>query len=216
MLGDGTGAGKGRQSAGIILDNWLQGRRKAVWISKSDKLLEDAQRDWSALGMERLLVTPLSRFPQGTSIRLNEGVLFTTYATLRSDDRGEKLSRVKQLVEWLGSDFDGVIIFDESHAMQNAGGGKGERGDVAPSQQGRAGLSVSVDAAKAPATIGPQLTADDEDSIEAGASIEDSVVAMTSSYRMNSASRMMMGIGTPSSQSRRPRPLMVASRRSFR
>ena len=142
MLGDGTGAGKGRQSAGIILDNWLQGRRKAVWISKSDKLLEDAQRDWSALGMERLLVTPLSRFPQGTSIRLNEGVLFTTYATLRSDDRGEKLSRVKQIVEWLGSDFDGVVIFDESHAMQNAGGGKGERGDVAPSQQGRAGLRL--------------------------------------------------------------------------
>jgi predicted RNA methylase len=142
MLGDGTGAGKGRQSAGIILDNWLQGRRKAVWISKSDKLLEDAQRDWSALGMERLLVTPLSRFPQGASIRLGEGVLFTTYATLRSDDRGEKLSRVKQIVEWLGSDFDGVIIFDESHAMQNAGGGKGERGDVAPSQQGRAGLRL--------------------------------------------------------------------------
>ncbi|WP_292316572.1 strawberry notch family protein [Mesorhizobium sp.] len=142
MLGDGTGAGKGRQSAGIILDNWLQGRRKAVWISKSDKLLEDAQRDWSALGMERLLVTPLSRFPQGTSIRLNDGVLFLTYATPRSDDRGEKLSRVKQIVEWLGSDFDGVIIFDESHAMQNAGGGKGERGDVAPSQQGRAGLRL--------------------------------------------------------------------------
>ena len=142
MLGDGTGAGKGRQSAGIILDNWLQGRRKAVWISKSDKLLEDAQRDWSALGMERLLVTPLSRFPQGSAIRLPEGVLFTTYATLRSDDRGEKLSRVKQIVEWLGSDFDGVIIFDESHAMQNAGGGKGERGDVAPSQQGRAGLRL--------------------------------------------------------------------------
>lgn len=142
MLGDGTGAGKGRQSAGIILDNWLQGRRKAVWISKSDKLLEDAQRDWSALGMERLLVTPLSRFPQGSAIRLPEGVLFLTYATLRSDDRGEKLSRVKQIVEWLSSDFDGVIIFDESHAMQNAGGGKGERGDVAPSQQGRAGLRL--------------------------------------------------------------------------
>lgn len=142
MLGDGTGAGKGRQSAGIILDNWLQGRRKAVWISKSDKLIEDAQRDWSALGMERLLVTPLSRFPQGRPIALSEGVLFATYATLRSDDRGEKVSRVRQIVEWLGSDFDGVIIFDESHAMQNAGGGKGERGDVAPSQQGRAGLRL--------------------------------------------------------------------------
>ena len=142
MLGDGTGAGKGRQSAGIILDNWLRGRRKAVWISKSDKLIEDAQRDWSALGMERLLVTPLSRFSQGKPITLSEGILFTTYATLRSDDRSEKVSRVKQIVEWLGSDFDGVIIFDESHAMQNAGGGKGERGDVAASQQGRAGLRL--------------------------------------------------------------------------
>ncbi len=142
FLGDGTGAGKGRQVAGILLDNWLKGRRRALWISKSDKLIEDAQRDWSALGMERLLVTPLSRFRQGTPIRLAEGILFTTYATLRTDERGEKLSRVRQIVEWLGADFDGVIIFDESHAMQNAAGGKGERGDQAPSQQGRAGLRL--------------------------------------------------------------------------
>jgi hypothetical protein len=150
FLGDGTGAGKGRQVAGILLDNWLKGRRRAVWISKSDKLIEDAQRDWSALGMERLLVTPLSRFRQGTPIRLGQGILFTTYATLRTDERGEKLSRVRQIAEWLGSDpgskagasFDGVIIFDESHAMQNAVGSKGERGEQAPSQQGRAGLRL--------------------------------------------------------------------------
>jgi len=30
-----------------------------VWISKSDKLIEDAQRDWSALGQEKLLIQPL-------------------------------------------------------------------------------------------------------------------------------------------------------------
>src|SRR5690606_14599936 len=131
-----------RESAGIILDNWMRERRKAVWISKSDKLIEDAQRDWSALGMERLLITPLSRFPQGKAITLREGVLFTTYATLRSDDRGERLSRVKQIVEWLGSDFDGVIIFDEAHAMQNAVGTNSERGDQEASQQGRAGLRL--------------------------------------------------------------------------
>jgi predicted RNA methylase len=144
FLGDGTGAGKGRQVAGILIDNWLKGRRRAVWIwiSKSDKLIEDAQRDWSSLGMERLLVTPLSRFRQGMPIRPSEGILFTTYATLRTDERGEKLSRVRQIVEWLGSDFDGVIVFDESHAMQNAVGGKGERGDQAASQQGRAGLRL--------------------------------------------------------------------------
>ncbi len=142
MLGDGTGAGKGRQVAGIILDNWLQGRHRAVWISKSDKLIEDAQRDWSALGMERLLVTPLARFRQGTPIRLTEGILFTTYATLRSDARDSKVSRVQQIVDWLGANFDGIVVFDESHAMANAAGGKGERGDQAPSQQGRAGLRL--------------------------------------------------------------------------
>jgi predicted RNA methylase len=142
FLGDGTGAGKGRQAAGILLDNWLKGRRRAVWVSKSDKLIEDAQRDWSALGQERLLITPLSRFRQGTPIRLDQGILFTTYATLRSDARDEKVSRVRQIVDWLGSDFEGVVVFDESHAMANAAGGKGERGDQAASQQGRAGLRL--------------------------------------------------------------------------
>ena len=142
FLGEGTGAGKGRQVAGILLDNWLKGRRRAIWISKSDKLIEDAQRDWSSLGMERLLVTPLSRFRQGTPIRLDQAILFTTHVTLRTDDKADKLSRVRQIIDWVGRDFDGVIIFDESHAMQNAAGNKGERGDQAASQQGRAGLRL--------------------------------------------------------------------------
>ncbi|MER8556004.1 strawberry notch family protein [Mesorhizobium sp. M1217] len=155
FLGDGTGCGKGRQVAGIILDNWLQGRRRAIWISKSDKLLEDAQRDWAALGQEKLLVQPLSRYRQGTPIRLAEGILFTTYATLRSQEREGKKSRIAQILDWVGQDargdegptginrsFDGVIVFDEAHAMANAAGGKSERGDVAPSQQGKAGLRL--------------------------------------------------------------------------
>ena len=142
FLGDGTGAGKGRQVAGVLLDNWSRGRRRAIWVSKSDKLLEDAQRDWSALGQERLLVTPLSRFRQGTPIQLDEGILFTTYATIRSQEREGKASRVRQIVEWLGKDFDGVIVFDEAHAMANAAGGKTERGDQAASLQGKAGLRL--------------------------------------------------------------------------
>ncbi|QIG78571.1 strawberry notch-like NTP hydrolase domain-containing protein [Stakelama tenebrarum] len=142
FLGDGTGAGKGRQVAGIILDNWLKGRRRAVWVSRSETLHQDAMRDWEALGQERLLVTPLSRFRQGTAITLDEGVLFVTYATLRSQERGEKVSRVQQIVDWLGAHFDGVIVFDEAHAMANAAGSTTERGEQAPSQQGRAGLRL--------------------------------------------------------------------------
>ena len=142
FLGDGTGAGKGRQVAGIILDNWLKGRRRAVWISKSDKLIEDAERDWTAVGGYRSDIVPLSRFRQGAAITLDEGILFTTYATLRTQAKGEKASRVQQIVDWLGRGFDGVVVFDEAHAMANAAGDKGERGEKKPSQQGQAGLRL--------------------------------------------------------------------------
>jgi hypothetical protein len=52
FLGDGTGAGKGRQVASVILDRWLRGERRHIWISKNEALLEDARRDWSALGWD--------------------------------------------------------------------------------------------------------------------------------------------------------------------
>ncbi|MFY9294865.1 MAG: bifunctional class I SAM-dependent methyltransferase/DEAD/DEAH box helicase [Methylorubrum rhodinum] len=146
FLGDGTGAGKGRQVAGIILDNWLRGRRKALWISKSDTLIEDARRDWRHLGQEPLQIVPLSRFAPTKPIMLTEGILFTTYATLRSAGRG---SRLDQIVAWLGAGFDGVIAFDESHALANAAGTKGARGDTQASQQGRAGLALQYRLAEA-------------------------------------------------------------------
>ena len=142
FLGDGTGAGKGRQVAAIILDNWLKGRRRAVWISKSDKLIEDAERDWTAIGGYRSDIVPLSRFRQGASIALDEGILFTTYATLRTQAKGDKPSRIQQIIDWLGREFDGVVVFDEAHAMANAAGDKGERGEKKPSQQGQAGLRL--------------------------------------------------------------------------
>ena len=150
MLGDGTGCGKGRQVAAIILDGWLRGRKRALWLSQSDKLLEDARRDWTALGGRKDDVVPLGDFRQGADIPRSIGILFATYATLRSPSRQGRASRLDQIVGWLagGSDeddrhaFDGAIIFDEAHAMANAAGGKGARGDVKPSAQGRAGLRL--------------------------------------------------------------------------
>jgi protein strawberry notch len=57
-------------------------------------LIEDAERDWAALGGERSAILPLSRFKQGAVIALDEGVLFTTYATLRTQAKGEKASLI--------------------------------------------------------------------------------------------------------------------------
>ena len=39
---DGVGLGKGRQLAGIILDNWNQGRKRHLWVSVSADLMQDA------------------------------------------------------------------------------------------------------------------------------------------------------------------------------
>ena len=150
MLGDGTGAGKGRQVAGIILDRWLHGSRRALWLSASDKLVEDAQRDWKALGGRAEDVFPINRWRQKDPVDRPAGILFATYSTLRSPARNGAPSRLEQMMTWLagGLDepcrhrWDGVIVFDESHALSNAAGGRGSRGPIAPSQQGRAGVRL--------------------------------------------------------------------------
>ncbi|MBD2302839.1 strawberry notch-like NTP hydrolase domain-containing protein [Nostoc sp. FACHB-190] len=140
FLGDGTGAGKGRQCAGIILDNWCQGRRKAIWISKSATLIEDARRDWYALGGSERDIIDLSKIKLGEPIPFTQGVLFCTYSTLRSQTNGK--SRLKQIVEWAGKDFEGAIAFDECHAMGNAMAVEGKLGMIAASQQGVVGLRL--------------------------------------------------------------------------
>ena len=150
MLGDGTGCGKGRQVAAVVLDQWLRGRRRALWLSQSDKLLEDARRDWAALGGREADVIALAKVRSGDDVPFGEGILFATYATLRSPARQGRRSRLEQVVAWLAGGLDeasrhafaGVVVFDEAHAMANAAGGMGSRGRVAPSQQGRAGLKL--------------------------------------------------------------------------
>src|SRR5690606_3402378 len=140
FLGDGTGAGKGRQITAVIMDRWLAGERRHIWISKNEALVEDARRDWEALGGLAVDVQPLSRWKLGAPLALSEGILFATYPTLRSG-RAED-TRLDQVLAWAGETFDGVIAFDEAHAMANALGGTTERGKVAGSEQGMAGLRL--------------------------------------------------------------------------
>lgn len=143
FLGDGTGAGKGRQVAGIILDNVLQGRKRALWVSKSATLFEDAKRDWTALGQPDDTLFELASCGQGKTIPNRDGILFTTYATLRRQATQTKISRLEQITNWLGGDFDGVIVFDESHALAGAAGGEDSLiGKKQSTQQGRAGLAI--------------------------------------------------------------------------
>lgn len=147
FLGDGTGCGKGRQCAGLILANWLAGRRRAVWLSKSTTLIEDAIRDWTDLGGSPADIQPLSKWKPEQPVAMGDGILFVTYATLRSAGKCGR-TRLDQILAWMGEGFDGVLAFDEAHAMQNAAGSDEGRG-VKPSQQGLAGLRLQLAAPRA-------------------------------------------------------------------
>ena len=140
FLGDGTGAGKGRQVASVILDRWVRGERRHIWISKNEALLEDARRDWSALGGLPIDIQLLGSWKLGTPVGMRDGILFLTYPTLRSGR--VDATRLEQILAWAGDDFAGVIAFDEAHAMANAAGGEGSRGKVKGSEQGVAGVRL--------------------------------------------------------------------------
>ena len=140
FLGDGTGAGKGRQLAGILMDQLLRGNRRHVWLSENASLQADAVRDWEALGGMALDIQAMSRFKPDAKIHLTEGILFLSYATLRSASGGK--TRLQQLLEWCGPDFEGCILFDEAHAMGGVAGGEGRFGATKGSLQGLAGVEL--------------------------------------------------------------------------
>ena len=138
-----TGVGKGRIVAGIILDNFRQGRTKALWISEKIKLFDDAKRDWAGIKQDPKHV---HRLPGNYgSIKEPDGIMFTTYDTLKqkvTTKEGQERTRLQQIVDWVGKDFDGVIAFDEAHAGANIVVTKGARGASQPSARGLAMLEL--------------------------------------------------------------------------
>lgn len=153
FIGDGTGVGKGREISGIILDNMMQGRSKAVWVTFNEGLIEDAKRDFAGVGGDPDRIFFQGKTKAGNEISRADGILFTTYSTLRGGERkqandlGQEAgkTRAQQIIDWLGQDFDGVIAFDEAHSMGNAIAIKGKRGVKKPSQQAIAGINLQRD-----------------------------------------------------------------------
>jgi hypothetical protein len=53
--------GKGRTIAGIIFENYLKGRKRAIWVSVSNDLKYDAERDLRDIGAQKIPVYPLNK-----------------------------------------------------------------------------------------------------------------------------------------------------------
>ena len=94
---------------------------KHVHISASHQLCADAQRDRDAVG-----VPPAGRPPgqvrpgRADSGRNGSAVHYVTRCSAWISE-GER-QRFKQLTDWLGPDFDGVIAFDEAPLHEERGG----------------------------------------------------------------------------------------------
>ncbi|CAB3402081.1 unnamed protein product [Caenorhabditis bovis] len=128
LIGDGAGVGKGRTVACIIFENYLQGRKRAIWLSVSSDLKFDAERDLRDVGAPNIGVYALNKMKYAKISGkengcIKKGVIFATYTSLIGECRGAKSrkyrSRIKQLIQWFGVEYDGVIILDECHRAKN-------------------------------------------------------------------------------------------------
>ncbi|CAL4120569.1 unnamed protein product, partial [Meganyctiphanes norvegica] len=127
LIGDGAGVGKGRQIAGIVLENYEQNRKKTIWVSVSNDLKYDAERDINDIGAGHIKVYSLSKTKYGKinsdqNGNIEEGVIYSTYSAMIGESSKGPInyrSRLKQVIDWCGEDFDGCIIFDECHRAKN-------------------------------------------------------------------------------------------------
>jgi len=115
-IGDGTGSGKTATLAGIVLDNWFQGRRRAVWFSVKADLIEAVADEFGRLGLTPPIKL-INDFPTDGDIEIGDGIVFCTYRSLIARSKSGN-RRIDQLTRWLGS--EGVVIFDEGHKAKYA------------------------------------------------------------------------------------------------
>ncbi|EFO21446.2 hypothetical protein LOAG_07043 [Loa loa] len=126
LIGDGAGVGKGRTIACIIFENYLLGRKRSIWLSVSADLRYDAERDLRDIGAKNIKVYALNKFKYskigGKENDVKKGCIFATYSSLIGECRSSKgkyRTRLKQLIQWFGQDYDGVIVLDECHRAKN-------------------------------------------------------------------------------------------------
>ena len=95
-------------------------------MSISSDLIYDAVRDLRDIGAGKIPVYALNKMKYAKiSADVNggvkKGVIFSTYSSLigASQSGGKYKTRLKQLLQWCGEDFDGVIVFDECHRAKH-------------------------------------------------------------------------------------------------
>ena len=138
FLGDGTGAGKGRQVAAIILDNWLRSAPGKPGPPPGSVDLQIRQTDRgrrARLDRDRRLSLrhrPAVALSPGCGDRARRRHPLHHLRDLRTQAQGRQAQPHSADHRLARPRFDGVVVFDEAHAMANAAGDK-----AAPTDPGR-------------------------------------------------------------------------------
>ncbi|MCC2112312.1 MAG: strawberry notch family protein [Hyphomicrobiales bacterium] len=140
ILADGTGVGKTNEEIALYIANKAEGRGRAVYFTEKARHRDNVEKALLMLGGQRSDITDLTAYRADDTLPARNSLLFGTYHTLGEGDTSDFFPRVEQLVEHLGIDFEGLIIFDEAHNLRNAIGEDGYFGAALPSRQGYAGL----------------------------------------------------------------------------
>jgi hypothetical protein len=112
--------------AGIIADNWYQGRRRALWLSVNNDLMPSTERDLRDIGAGHIALARINDYQADTEIGLAEGVIFASFSSLISKSK-KGSTRLDQIQRWLGR--EGVVVIDEASKAKNAiGSGRGSDG----------------------------------------------------------------------------------------
>ena len=102
LLGDGTGVGKGRTIAGLILKLMISDpTTKIVWISASNRLRVEAMNEWREVGGEGV-------------VSFASCVYFCGYSSLLGPKTCPKI------LEWFTSTQRRLLVLDECHSLKNS------------------------------------------------------------------------------------------------
>jgi len=94
----------------IVACHFLFKKPKAIWISSSGFLANDAERDLTNVGVNlaKLPLIKLSTYGFGT-IHHEQGVLFCTYTALCGGSTKNGQTHYQQIIDWAGKDFNGIV-----------------------------------------------------------------------------------------------------------
>lgn len=130
-VGDGAGVGKGRTIAGIIFENYLRGRKKAIWISVSNDLKYDAERDLRDIGASNISVHALNKVNDCVSMEYNriciseEHVQYTPWQNSFKDLKKKCIYWIRDnfwsinYVGFLSQKFKKLIIYDTAYSIMH-------------------------------------------------------------------------------------------------